>query len=435
MAKSWQNLVALILGLVPLLASGFIEHGVAAENALKVSDKLTSTDWPWWRGPTRDGQAGKTSLPTTFSDSEHVLWKAPIPGRGHSSPIVVGKRVFLTSADEQAERQMILAYDLETGKQLWKLPINTGGFPANNHAKNTEASPTIASDGERLYATFFHHKHIELIAVHLDGSEAWQKNAGPFDPKMFEYGYAPSPVLYGDSVIVAAEYDGKSFIVAFDRQHGQEKWREARPSSISFSSPVVANVAGRDQLLISGQEKVCSYDPNTGKLLWQVKGTTNATCGTAIWNDEVVFVSGGYPKAETIAVKADGSGAVVWKNNQKCYEQSMILIDGCIYALTDKGVMYCWRASDGKELWLKRLAGPVSASPIYAGGYLYWANEDGTYYVLKPNPSKFELIAENRLGSEAFASPAVSGNRLLLRAAEGRGEQRQETLYCFSNGS
>ncbi len=433
MAKYSRKTNALLLVLACVITNNLNGQSIAAENALTVSEKLTANDWPWWRGPTRDGQAGAASLPTKFSATEHVLWKAPIPGRGHSSPIVVGNRVFLTTADEKSQQQLILAYDLESGNQLWKLPVNTGGFPANNHAKNTEASPTIASDGERIYAAFFHHKHIELTAVQLDGSEAWQKNAGAFDPKMFEYGYAPSPLLYGNSVIIAAEYDGKSFIVAFDRLSGRELWRTDRPSAISFSSPVVAHVAGRDQLLISGQEQVCSYDTTNGKLLWKVNGTTNATCGTAIWNAEVVFASGGYPKAETIAIKADGSGKVVWKNNQKCYEQSMILIDGCIYALTDKGILYCWRASDGQELWLQRLAGPVSASPIYAGGHLYWANEAGTHYVLKPNPDKFELVAENRLGSEAFASPAVSGKRLLLRVAEGKGEQRQEILYCFSN--
>jgi outer membrane protein assembly factor BamB len=110
----------------------------------------------------------------------------------------------------------------------------------------------------------------------------------------------------------------------------------------------------------------------------------------------------------------------------------MILVDGCVYALTDKGVLYCWLASDGTELWRERLEGPVSASPIYAAGHIYWANEDGTYYVFKPNREKFELVATNRLGSEAFASPAVSGSRLLLRSAEGKGTARQETLYCLT---
>lgn len=410
--------------------------GIAAPPDLAISTRFAATDWPWWRGPSRDGQASSDSIPTRFSAKENVLWKSPVPGRGHSSPIVVGGQVYLTTADEQKETHTVLSYDLKTGKPLWKREISQGGFPANNHPKNTEASSTPACDSERLFATFFHHQQIELVALDLKGEVVWRKKAGPFNPKMFEYGYAPSPVLYGNSVIVAAEYDHEtSFLAAFDRNTGEELWRTPRPASISFSSPVVAHVAGRDQLLISGQIKVCSYDPANGKLLWEVAGTTNATCGTMIWDDQVVYASGGYPKAETLAVRADGSGKVVWRNNQKCYEQSMILIDGCVYALTDKGVFYCWRASDGKELWLERLEGPVSASPVYAGGHLYWANELGTVYVLKPNPSKFELVATNRLGNESFASPAISGQRLLLRVADGKGAERQETLYCISAGN
>lgn len=404
-----------------------------AQPEIRVAEQLSAGDWPWWRGPSRDGQAGSANLPTHFSATEHVHWKARVPGRGHSSPIVVAGKVVLTTAEEATATQLVLAYDLASGELLWQTAASQGGFPTNNHPKNTEASSTPACDGERLFATFFHHQQIELVTLDLQGEVVWRKTAGPFYPKMFEYGYAPSPLLYGSSVIVAAEHDhAGSFIAAFDRDTGQELWRTERPASISFSTPVVAHVAGRDQLLISGQEKVCSYDPDNGKLLWEVAGTTHATCGTMVWDEEVVYASGGFPKAETLAVRADGSGEVIWRNNQKCYEQSMIVIDGCVYALTDKGVLYCWRASDGQELWRERLEGPVSASPIVAGGLLYWANEGGTFYVIRPNPAKFELVAANRLGSEAFASPAVSGDRLLIRVAEGSAENRQEMLYCIS---
>ncbi len=398
---------------------------------LEVSTQLAPSDWPWWRGPQRDGHASNSHLPTRFSESENVLWKSPVQGRGHCSPIVVAGKVFLTTADEQSQSHLALAYDLERGTQLWEQTLSSGGFPANNHPKNTEASSTLASDGERLFATCFHHQQIELIALDLSGKVLWRKESGPFNPKMFEYGYAPSPLLYGQSVIVSAEYDGESSIAAFDRVSGDEIWRTVRPSSISFSSPVVAHVAGRDQLLISGQVKICSYDPANGKLLWDVDGTTNATCGTVIWDQDAVYASGGFPKAETLAVRADGSGQVVWRNNQRCYEQSLITVDGCVYALTDKGVLYCWRASDGLELYRERLEGPVSASAVYAGGYLYWANEGGTMYVIKPNAQQFDLIQTNRLGNSAFASPAVSGDRLLVRVADGVGDQRQEMLYCI----
>ncbi len=278
---------------------------------------------------------------------------------------------------------------------------------------------------------FFHHRKIVLTAIDLNGNVAWEKAVGPYNPQMYKYGYAASPLLVGSSVIVSGEYDGRSWLTALDRKQGRELWRTPRPQNITFSSPVVAKVAGRDQLLLSGSQQVCAYNPQSGQLLWSVPGTTAATCGTMIWNDQLVFASGGYPKAETIAVAADGSRRIAWKNNQKCYEQSMIIVDGFVYALTDKGVMYCWQADDGREMWRERLAGPVSSSPVLAGGLIYWANENGSVFVFRPNSQRFDLVCENRLGQEIFASPAVADNRLLWRYAKGRKPNRQEYLICI----
>ena len=161
--------------------------------------------------------------------------------------------------------------------------------------------------------------------------------------------------------------------------------------------------------MMSGQQVVAAYDPASGKPLWQAEGTTYATCGTMVWSGDIALASGGYPKAETIAVRADGSGQVLWKNPQKCYEQSMIVVadkgEDYLYALTDNGVAFCWRVSDGKEMWKERLRGPVSASPIVAGNNIYWANEAGTMYVFVADPSKFNLIAENHVGEESMAQP------------------------------
>lgn len=407
----------------------------AAEKEKGIADfpgLAAQTDWPWWRGPSRNGIApGSAAPPTKFSEKENVVWNSPVPGRGHSSPIIVGGRIFLTTADDATQAQSVLAFDRTTGKQLWQREVSRGGFPGSIHSKNTHATPTIACDGQRLFVTFFHHETVQATALDLDGKQLWQITAGPFNPQRYEYGYAPSPVIYRGTVIIAAEYDGDSFLAAFERESGKEVWRTRRPENISYSTPVVAHVAGRDQLLISGADQVASYDPNTGKPLWSVKGTTAATCGTIVWDGEAVFASGGYPGSETIAIRADGSGDVLWRNNQKCYEQSMLAADGHLYALTGNGIVYCWRASDGKEMWNKRLGGPVSASPVLAGGHIYWANEKGVMFVFKPNPEKFELVAQNQLGTDSFASPAVSGNQLFLRVAFRRGSKRDEFLYCL----
>ncbi len=390
------------------------------------------SDWPWWRGPSRNGHAPTSAKPpTTWSETKNVVWKTPLPGRGHSSPIIVGDRIFLTTADDTKQQQSVIALSRKTGKQLWTKEISQGGFP-KLHPKNTHATPSVACDGERLFVVCCHHETVQGTVFDLEGQQIWQKTVSPFHPRRYEYGYAPSPLIYRGTVIIAAEYDGDASLAAFDRETGKENWRTPRPGNISYSSPVVAHLAGRDQLLLSGADQVCSYDPNGGKLLWSTPGTTAATCGTIVWDGYIVFASGGYPKAETLAIKADGSGEVLWRNGKKCYEQSMLATGGHLYALTDEGVAYCWRGSDGEELWNKRLRGPVSASPVLAGGNIYWADEMGTVYVFKANPEKFDLASRNQLLDDSFASPAVSGNQLFLRVAK-RGGKREEFLYCLGS--
>jgi len=421
-----------ILAMAPLLIAASAGNVMAQDQGIADFPKLSAaTDWPWWRGPSRNGVASPQDFPTRLSDTENLLWKSPVPGRGHSSPIVIGNRVFLATADEQKKIHSVLAFDRTDGRQVWQVEINKGGFPARNHKNNTEASPTIASDGERLYLALYHHDKVEAVALGLDGELVWKQAVCPFRPRMFEYGYAPSPLIYGETVIVSAEYDGNSFITALDRKSGDRKWRAPRPTMITFSSPVIAHVSGRDQMLISGADQVASYDPTNGKPLWSTPGTSLATCGTMIWDGDIVFASGGYPKPETLAIRADGSGNVLWRNNQKCYEQSMIAVDGYVYGLTDNGILFCWRGVDGKEMWKERLKGPVSASPVLAGGNIYWANELGTLYVFKATPDGFQSVARNQIGESSFASPAICGGQIFLRVAGYSGNSRQETLYCF----
>lgn len=434
---SYGRCVWVGLSIAFVAVSGPVPHGVSRaadpERSLAEFPRLRADqDWPWWRGPARNGWAPATATaPTRWSESQNVVWRTSLPGRGHSSPIVVGDLVFLTTADNAQQVHSVLAFARATGRLAWKTDLGQGGFPARNHPKNTEATSTLACDGERLFASFFHHETIEVSALDLTGKVRWKKTAGPFNPRRYEYGYAPSPLIYKDTVIVAGEYDGSSFLTALDRATGDTRWKQPRPANITFSSPVVAHVAGRDQLLLSGAEQVASFDPNTGEKLWSTPGTTAATCGTMVWEGDVVIASGGYPKAETLAVRADGSGAVLWRNGQKCYEQSMLAREGHVYALTDGGILYCWRIADGQEMWKQRLKGPVSSSPVLVGNHVYWTNELGTTYVFRPHPAKLELLAENQLGEEGFASPAVSRGQLFLRTATGNGPQRQEFLYCL----
>jgi len=413
----------------------FVRDLLAAEKPAGASGGSTSAgDWPWWRGPNHNGVAEGPAPPTEWSDSKNVIWKTPVPGRGHSSPTVVGDHIYLATANEREQTQSVICFDRASGKQEWETTVGRGGFP-KIHNKNTHASQTVACDGERLFITFFNNNRIELTALDLNGEQQWQKEVAPFRPKAYQYGYAASPLIHGKNVIVVGDSDTGGFLMAFNRQTGAAAWRGARPPKLSWSSPVVANVAGREQLLLSGGEMVVSYDPKNGRGLWQTQATTSATCGTMVWENGLVFASGGYPKAETVCIKGDGSGQIVWRNQQKCYEQSMLVHQGYLYAITDPGVAYCWKADTGQEMWKARLRGPISASPILAGDNIYAADERGSMFVFRANPEKFELVGQNRLGSESFATPTICDGKIYWRVAQGQGGSRQEYLYCIGEGS
>ncbi len=413
----------LFAGLLSLLLSQSALQTNAAD--------FSPNDWPNWRGPNHNNiaQAGQTP-PVEFGPQTNLLWKTPIVGRGHSTPTIVGDRIFLATADEAQQVQGVVAFDKKTGKQLWIREVSRGGFP-NIHNKNTHASCTIASNGNELFVVFHHHDKLTLASLDHNGKPLWSIDAGPFTPKVYEYGYAPSPVLYNNLVIIAADYDLGGYLAGFDQKTGKPAWKTPRPEKLSFSSPIIANLAGKDQLLISGCELVASYNPANGKELWSTNATTMATCGTIVWEGDTIFASGGYPKPETVCLKADGSNQILWTNNQKCYEQSMLVHDGYLYGFTDQGIMFCWRSSDGKEMWKQRLGGPVSASPILAGGNIYATNEKGQTWVFKASPDSYQELAQNQLGDESFASIVITDNKLYTRVAVRENGTRQEYLCCF----
>jgi outer membrane protein assembly factor BamB len=398
---------------------------------LTACSTLSAADWLQWRGPNGNNvaESGQT-VPTTWSTTQNVVWKVDVPGRGHSSPIIVGDLIVLTSANESQQQQGVFGFNRRTGKQQWGTLISQGGFP-KVHNKNTHASATACSDGRQIYATFNHHNKIEAVALDLSGKIVWKKDVGGFVPRRYQYGYAAAPTLYKGKLIISADSDTVAWIKALDTKSGAVAWEQNRPKKLNWSSPIVANVAGKDQLLISGCEMIASYDPASGRPLWSQACLTMATCGTVVWDKDTVYASGGYPKKQTVAVKADGSGEIAWSNGAKCYEQSMLIHDGHVYCVDDVGIAFCWNAKTGREMWKTRLQGPVSASPVLVGDTIYASNERGTTFVFKANPQRFESVGENQLGNSAFASPVVVDNRIYLRVGSGDGRSRKETLYAI----
>ncbi|MEN1679389.1 MAG: PQQ-binding-like beta-propeller repeat protein [Planctomycetota bacterium] len=394
-------------------------------------------DWPQWRGPTGDNHAAAgATAPTEWSESSGLAWVTPVPGRGHSSPTVIGDRIYLTTADDAKQVQSLLVFDKNTGRLLVNQAVHSGGFPSEIYPTNTHASSTVASDGQRVFALFLNSGGAYVSAFDLAGKPLWQQRAIGFDPQRFKFGFGSSPVVYDGKVIVASEYDGaESGIVALDTATGQQVWKAARPQSLSYSTPALLRAGAGATLLMTGNLQFAGYDAASGRQLWSTAGTTNATCGTMVWDQAsgLAFGSGGYPSQFTAAVRLGGGNEIVWQNRTKCYEQSMLVTGGYLYGVSDSGFAHCWNCQTGDEAWRQRLGrgGRTSSSPVLVDGKLYATNEKGVMFVYDASPQQFRLIAQNTLGDEAYATPTPVDGRLYHRFARREAGRRQEYLAAI----
>jgi outer membrane protein assembly factor BamB len=396
---------------------------------LLAGDVDPARDWPVWRGPHGNGIAAPNQqIPTTWSKTENVLWKTPVPGRGHGSPIVVGDRVFLQTADEASGVQAVLCYDRNSGKEQWRVDVHKGGVETKGNKKASQASSTPACDGERLYVNFLNSGAVYTTALDLDGKQLWQTKVSDF---VVHQGFGSSPALYKDLVLVTTDSKSGGVVAALESDSGKIVWSQDRPKQPNYASPVVFHVAGQDQLLVPGCDLVSSFEPASGKKLWEIAGATTECVTTIVTDGDRVFVSGGYPRDHTQAVLADGSGKTAWENRARVYVPSMIAHDGYLYAIQDAGIAVCWDSATGKEMWQERIGGTFSASLVLVGDTLLAVNESGEAHLWTANPKKFQRLGKNKLGDEVFATPAICGNYIFLRVAEKQGDQRQEMLYCL----
>ena len=394
-----------------------------------IAGPLGKDDWPWWRGPQRNGHADAAQeLPAQLDVTRHQLWVAPVPGRGHGSPIVVGARLYLVTADEKAQTQSLLAYDRQTGKPVWNTVIHRGNFPAKLNAKATHASSSPACDGERLYVTFVNDGAAWATAVSLDGDTLWTTRITDY---VVHQGYGASPMIHGSLLLVAADNKKGGAICGLDRATGDIVWKVDRPKIPNYVSPIVHRLGGRDQLVLSGCEKIVSLDPRTGGTLWETKGSTQETVTSIVTDGERIFVSGGYPKNHVHAVRADGSGTVEWRNITRVYVPSMLVHAGHLYAVMDGGAAVCWDCETGERKWKGNLGGTFTSSPVLLGDRIHVLNENGEYFEFKANPAAFELVHKGQLGEQVFATPVICGGRFYARVVQFENGHRQELLYCL----
>lgn len=395
---------------------------------------IAAMDWPYWRGPDRNGIADPNqSPPTEWSDNQNVLWKQPVPGRGHASPTVVGNRIFLSTADEEKEIQSVLCYDRETGQPLWKTDIHEGGFAfegRQGHARSSMASSTIASDGERVFASFVNGNAIYTTALDLQGEICWREKVTDF---VNHQGFGSSPTVYGPLVLVSADHKGGGVLTGFDRLTGNTVWSAERAPLPNYASPIVLEIDGTDQLVMTGLDQISSYEPLTGRLNWEVAGATVECVTSVVTNGTHVVTSGGYPESHISVIRANESGETVWRNETRVYVPSMLVHDDHIFGVTDDGTAFCHDFESGAPLWEHRLRGKFSASPILVGDNIYATDGKGTTTIFKADSTEFVLVGQNTISAiDVQATLAICDSRIYMRLTQEETGQRQEMLVCIA---
>ncbi|MEI8380880.1 MAG: PQQ-binding-like beta-propeller repeat protein [Planctomycetota bacterium] len=391
-------------------------------------------DWPWWRGADQSNAARLLHPPAQWIPRDSRSWVAPVTGHGRTALCSWGQQLFLPTIDKLRETVSMQALESSTGRLLWQTELHCGGL-LPIPARGSQTSTTPACDGRHVYIASAVNGSLWVSAIDLTGRIVWQREAGPYYSK---WGYSSSPTIYKSMVIVAADNRGTGIdrlagagsLVALHRHTGEIVWRIRRPAADSLGTPVVAKVAGRDQLLLAGKGQITSYDPATGKSLWSCNWSAERAINSVAFDDQHVYASARQPRPEMLCIRADGSGDVtrtniVWRTGKAVSDgPSPVVFDGALYYLSDDGFMTSLNAATGQPLWKRRLGGTCSASPLIAGNHLYCCNEEGTVFVIRLG-TKGELVAQIPLGEPIFASPIASEHRLYIRTLAG--------LHCISS--
>ncbi|MEZ6055440.1 MAG: PQQ-binding-like beta-propeller repeat protein [Planctomycetaceae bacterium] len=393
---------------------------------LLMSQSLRAENWPQWRGPAGDGTSAETSLPVKWSATENIEWKVAIPYTGHASPIVWGETIFVTGVDEANERRMLMALDRRDGKVRWERTVLEAPLE-KVHKLNSRSSSTPATDGERVYVSFLDRDSMCVAAYDLVGNEVWNVRPGPFKSV---HGYCSSPILFENLLIVNGDHDGDAYIVAIDRKTGETVWKTPRENRTrSYCTPIIREINGRTQMMLSGSKCVASFDPRTGKRQWIIDGPTEQFVASLVDGNGLLFLTGGFPDKHIMAIDPTGEGNVTkthvrWhvERNGVSYVPSPIACGRYFLVTSDGGIGTCFDAENGDVVWQERMGRHYSTSLTKANGLVYFLDDDGVTKVVRPGPT-YDLIAENSLNEECYASPAISNGQLFIRGAQ--------HLYCI----
>ncbi|MBY0527039.1 MAG: PQQ-like beta-propeller repeat protein [Gemmataceae bacterium] len=379
----------------------------------------SAADWTQFRGANGTGISDEQTVPTKWSKTEGIRWKVELPGRGLSSPVIADGRVYVTACTGyQQTRLHVLCFDAASGKKLWERQFwATGGTGC--HPNTSMAAPTPATDGQRVYALF---ATCDLVCLDRDGNLVWLRALTKDYPTVTnQVGMAASPILYKDVLVVQMENAGESFVAGIDKLTGKNKWKHDRERQINWVTPLVANFAGREVLLVQSPAELSAFNPLTGEKVWKYQTKGIATIPSAVAGKDMIFLPGG--DLEGLRPDAKGSPELAWTGTKlKPATASPLYYKDHVYTLSGAGILNCAEAATGKVVHQERLKGPFSASPIAANGNVYCTNEEGTTFVVQVGEN-VSIVATNSLGDTILGSPAISGGAIYLRS--------DQYLYCI----
>ncbi len=393
---------------------------------------LAAENWPCWRGPRGDGTSHEQVVPSRWDGptGKNIAWRVAVPGRGHSSPIVWEDRIFVTTCDEDQGTRSLLCYDRRDGSQRWQREVVIAPLE-KKHALNSFSSGTPATDGEYVYATFLEPDfssanqttpgHIVVAAYGLDGERKWLVRPGRFSSV---HGYCTSPILFKNMVIVNGDHDGDAYIVALDRDSGKEVWRRERSNKTrSYVTPIIREIDGRTQMVLSGSKSVVSLDPHDGSRHWIIDGPTEQFVASLVYDGRLLFMTAGFPEYHILAIRPDGTGnitntGIVWRTTKGCaYVPSPIVEGNFLLVAKDTGIASCFDTATGKHFWMERLASHFSASLVSANGLVHFLSDDGETTIVRPG-QELDVVTINKLGENCYGSPAISQGHIYLRAEQ-----------------
>ena len=415
-----------------------------------------NTNWPQFRGLNASGIAEGATPPIKWNveEKQTVAWKTPIPGLGHSSPIIWDDKVFVSSAisgkdnpelkvglygdiapvqDDTAHRFMVYCVDRKTGKMLWERTAFTGKPKVKRHTKATHANSTMATDGKRVVAFFGSEG---LYCFDMNGKQLWKQDFGLLDSGYFmvpsaQWGFASSPIIHDDLVIVQCDVQEGSFVAALNVKTGKEVWRNPRNEVPTWSTPTVVDSGGRKQVVLNGWKHIAGYDLKTGFEYWWLTGGGDIPVPTPVSGHGLIYITNAHGRlapiyaikdsaAGDISLQADttSNSHIPWSHHREGgYMQTPIVYGDYLYVCRDHGVLSCYNAKTGERVYNERLGTGrtgFTASGVAADGRLYYTSEEGDIFVVKAGP-KFELLAQNPMGEVCMATPAISGDALYFR--------------------